>query len=207
MERPRRVGQNAACRFETVTMTDLSADSAARTPQSLDDVAEAKLAALERRRLRRRLTTTERTSAQRHHAKRPRARVVLVQRLSRAVAAPRRDRGESRGDAPLRRRRGFLAARERQPPALRRARAQARRAQGDRRCGRVRQRLPHERRHDPGARRQRGPDTDRRAQSQLPARGRASSAARASSNFATTTSRMRTRCLPSSARATGIASS
>jgi 8-amino-7-oxononanoate synthase len=44
-------------------MTDLSADSAARTPQSLDDVAEAKLAALERRRLRRRLTTTERTSA------------------------------------------------------------------------------------------------------------------------------------------------
>jgi 8-amino-7-oxononanoate synthase len=44
-------------------MTDFSADSAGRTPQSLDDVAEAKLAALERRRLRRRLTTTERTSA------------------------------------------------------------------------------------------------------------------------------------------------
>ena len=35
----------------------------ARVPQSLDDVAEAKLAALERRSLRRRLTTTERTSA------------------------------------------------------------------------------------------------------------------------------------------------
>jgi len=44
-------------------MTDLNADSVARSPQSLDDVAEAKLAALERRRLRRRLTTTERTSA------------------------------------------------------------------------------------------------------------------------------------------------
>jgi 8-amino-7-oxononanoate synthase len=43
-------------------MTDLDAESA-RSPQSLDDVAEAKLAALERRRLRRRLTTTERTSA------------------------------------------------------------------------------------------------------------------------------------------------
>jgi 8-amino-7-oxononanoate synthase len=44
-------------------MTDQSADSAARAPQSLDNVAEAKLAALERRHLRRRLTTTERTSA------------------------------------------------------------------------------------------------------------------------------------------------
>jgi 8-amino-7-oxononanoate synthase len=44
-------------------MADLSADSADRNPQSLDVVAEAKLAALERRRLRRRLTTTERTSA------------------------------------------------------------------------------------------------------------------------------------------------
>ena len=43
-------------------MTDLDAERA-RTPQSLDDVADAKLAALERRRLRRRLTTTERTSA------------------------------------------------------------------------------------------------------------------------------------------------
>ena len=43
-------------------MTDLDAESA-RSRQSLDDVAEAKLAALERRRLRRRLTTTERTSA------------------------------------------------------------------------------------------------------------------------------------------------
>jgi 8-amino-7-oxononanoate synthase len=43
-------------------MTDLDAASA-RSPQSLDDVAEAKLAALERRRLRRRLSTTERTSA------------------------------------------------------------------------------------------------------------------------------------------------
>jgi 8-amino-7-oxononanoate synthase len=43
-------------------MTDLDA-AGARSPQSLDDVAEAKLAALQRRRLRRRLTTTERTSA------------------------------------------------------------------------------------------------------------------------------------------------
>jgi 8-amino-7-oxononanoate synthase len=43
-------------------MTDLDTASA-RSPQSLDDVAEAKLAALERRRLRRRLATTERTSA------------------------------------------------------------------------------------------------------------------------------------------------
>jgi 8-amino-7-oxononanoate synthase len=43
-------------------MTNLDAEGA-RPPQSLDDVAEAKLAALERRRLRRRLTTTERTSA------------------------------------------------------------------------------------------------------------------------------------------------
>ena len=43
-------------------MTDLDAESA-RSPQSLDEVADAKLAALERRRLRRRLATTERTSA------------------------------------------------------------------------------------------------------------------------------------------------
>jgi 8-amino-7-oxononanoate synthase len=43
-------------------MTDVRADSAAQTRESLDDVAETKLAALERRRLRRRLTTTERTS-------------------------------------------------------------------------------------------------------------------------------------------------
>ena len=63
MERPGHVGQNAACQFETVTMTDLSADSAVRAARSLDEVAEAKLAALDRRRLRRRLATTERTSA------------------------------------------------------------------------------------------------------------------------------------------------
>jgi 8-amino-7-oxononanoate synthase len=44
-------------------MTDLGPDGVTRPAQSLDDVAEAKLAALERRRLRRRLTTTERTSA------------------------------------------------------------------------------------------------------------------------------------------------
>jgi len=43
-------------------MTDLDSERA-RAPQSLDDVADAKLAALERRRLRRHLTTTERTSA------------------------------------------------------------------------------------------------------------------------------------------------
>ncbi len=43
-------------------MTDLDSGSA-RSPQSLDEVADAKLAALERRRLRRRLATTERTSA------------------------------------------------------------------------------------------------------------------------------------------------
>jgi 8-amino-7-oxononanoate synthase len=47
----------------TRRMTDVITDSPPRSPQSLDDVAEAKLAALERRRLRRRLTTTERTSA------------------------------------------------------------------------------------------------------------------------------------------------
>jgi len=50
MERPGHVGQNAACQFETVTMTDLSADSAVRAARSLDEVAEAKLAALDRRR-------------------------------------------------------------------------------------------------------------------------------------------------------------
>src|SRR5690349_6626560 len=51
------------CRVEPAAMADLRADSATRAHPSLDDMAEANLAALERRTLRRRLATTERTGA------------------------------------------------------------------------------------------------------------------------------------------------
>ena len=74
--------------------------------------------------------------------------------------------------------RGLLAARQRQPSALRRARAQARGAQGHRGRRRLRQRLSDERRRDPGARRPQRSDPARRALPQLAADGRELSGAR-----------------------------
>ncbi len=133
-------------------------------------LARDKLAALERRQLRRRLAITARPSATAalqagaelvsfscndylglsHHPDVVAASVEATRRFG--VGA------------------GSVAARQRQPSAVRRARAQARGAQGHRGRRRIRQRLSDERRRDSGARRPQRSHRLRRALPQLPAR-------------------------------------